>query len=100
QPEEAPVPPAVPGATRAIVPLMLQMGATGVLLLDFDAPRPVAAADIDFMLTLGRQSAQAFERARLYAAQHHMAATLQRALLPAGMPEVPGIRLCAVYLPS
>jgi len=84
----------------AVVPLMLETAVTGVLSLHFAPPRRLDDDEVDFMLTLGRQCAQAFERARLYAHEHKTAATLQRALLPAGMPEVPGLRLRAVYAPS
>jgi anti-anti-sigma factor len=86
--------------TGAVVPLMLETRVTGVLSLHFAPPRRLDGDDADFLLTLGRQCAQAFERARLYAHEHQTAATLQRALLPAGMPEVPGLRLRAVYAPS
>lgn len=84
----------------AVVPLVLQTAVTGALSLRFVSPRPIDDDEAAFLLTLGRQCAQAFERARLYAQEHQTAATLQRALLPAGMPEVPGLRLRAVYVPS
>ncbi len=84
----------------AVVPLMLQTAVTGALSLRFVSSRPIDDGEAAFLLTLGRQCAQAFERARLYAQEHQTAATLQRALLPAGMPEVPGLRLRAVYVPS
>lgn len=84
----------------AVVPLMLETRVTGALSLHFAPPRRLDGDEADFLLTLGRQCAQAFERARLYAHEHQTAGTLQRALLPAGMPEVPGLRLRAVYVPS
>ncbi|HEV2440098.1 MAG TPA: SpoIIE family protein phosphatase [bacterium] len=84
----------------AVVPLMLQTSVMGALSLHFAPPRRLDDDEVDFMLTLGRQCAQAFERARLYAHEHQTAVTLQRALLPAGMPDVPGMRLRAVYSPS
>ena len=86
--------------TGAVVPLMLQTVVTGALSLHFSPPRRPDEDEADFLFALGGQCAQAFERARLYAQEHHTAATLQRALLPAGMPEVPGLRLRAVYAPS
>jgi anti-anti-sigma factor len=91
---------AAPRGGGAVVPLMLEDDATGVLSLRFAPQRRMDEADGGFMLALGRQCAQAFERARLYAHEHRTAATLQQALLPAGLPEVPGIRLRAVYVPS
>ena len=84
----------------AVVPLMLETRVTGALSLRFSPSRRLDDDEADFLLTLGGQCAQAFERARLYAHEHQTAGTLQRALLPSGMPEVPGLRLRAVYVPS
>ena len=94
------LPPGTADGGGVVVPLMLQTAVTGVLALHLASPRRLGDDEADFLLTLGRQCAQAFERARLYAHEHRTAATLQRALLPAGMPEVPGLRLRAVYMPS
>ncbi|HLW49218.1 MAG TPA: SpoIIE family protein phosphatase [bacterium] len=88
---------AVRQGARAAVPLMLHGRAIGVLYMNFGETRRFAADELGFMLTLGRQGAQALERARLYAREHQVAATLQRALLPAALPQIPGIQIDAVY---
>ncbi len=49
---------------------------------------------------IAAQAAIAIENARLYAAQRSAAETLQRSLLPAGLPELPGLQAAARYLPA
>jgi PAS domain S-box-containing protein len=92
---EPPRDPALRGA-RAAVPLMLRGLAVGVLYMNFIDERRFDADELVFMLTVGRQCAQAVERARLYGREHRVAATLQGALLPA-LPQIPGMRIDAVY---
>ena len=92
---EPPREPVLRGA-RAAVPLMLHGRPTGTLYMNFAEERGFDPEDVDFMLTLGGQCAQALERARLYAREHRVAAALQDALLPA-LPRVPGILIDAVY---
>jgi anti-anti-sigma factor len=93
---------ALPGAfrhgARAAVPLMLRGAAMGVLYFNFGQSRRFDAGETEFMLTLGHQCAQAIERARLYAHAHHIAGTLQLALLPAEVPQAPGMRIDAAYI--
>jgi anti-anti-sigma factor len=86
------------GGARAAVPLMLHGVAIGTMYATFREARRFDAEELEFMLTIGRQCAQAVERARLYAREHHVATTLQRALLPATLPEVPGVRVDAAYM--
>jgi anti-anti-sigma factor len=52
------------------------------------------------ILTLAGQCAQALDRARLYQAEHHVAQTLQRSLLPRQLPEFDRLALAARYLPG
>ena len=51
------------------------------------------------LAALAGLSAQALQRALLFEARTSMAATLQRALLPAALPAMPGLRHAARYLP-
>jgi PAS domain S-box-containing protein len=59
----------------------------------FDAKNLAVAAN------LGRRAGLIFENARLYEHVHEVADTLQRSLLPAP-PDVEGLRIAEVYLPS
>jgi anti-anti-sigma factor len=85
---------------RAIVPTIVRGRPTGTLIFIFRDPRRFAPADREFAESLAAQCAQAFERARLYAQQQHAAATLQQALLPRALPEVPGVVIDAAHLPG
>ncbi|HEX3489365.1 MAG TPA: fused response regulator/phosphatase [Streptosporangiaceae bacterium] len=49
---------------------------------------------------LAQSTAQAVEALRAYADEHLVALTLQRSLLPASLPVVPGVEMCARYVPA
>jgi serine phosphatase RsbU (regulator of sigma subunit) len=54
----------------------------------------------ELLLTLGRLVDQALENIRLQRARAELGLALQRHLLPAGLPEFPGLRTGARYAPS
>jgi PAS domain S-box-containing protein len=88
------------GTTRSVtVPLLARGRVHGVLMAGFEQ---LAAAEEHEVLTLfedlGRRAALALDSARLYAERSHVARTLQRSLLPAELPEVPGLELAARYV--
>ncbi|MFF2924061.1 PP2C family protein-serine/threonine phosphatase [Streptomyces celluloflavus] len=58
-----------------------------------------ASAD-DLLTTLGRLTAQARRGAELQQARVELAEVLQREMLPAALPEVPGLRTAATYAPA
>ncbi|MEY9965626.1 serine phosphatase RsbU (regulator of sigma subunit) [Streptacidiphilus sp. MAP12-16] len=60
--------------------------------------RPVSADDL--LTELGRLTAQALERAELQQARVELAEALQRELLPAALPELPGLHIAARYSPA
>jgi len=63
--------------------------------------RPTRPASADDLLTeLGRLTAQALERAELQQARVELAEALQRELLPAALPQLPGLRAAARYAPA
>jgi PAS domain S-box-containing protein len=90
------------GATAAIVVPMA--GATetigAITLLSSGAGRRLAGADLALAERLGRRAGTAVENARLYTERTRIAHTLQRALLPESLPEVPGIEMDALYSPA
>ncbi|MFE2601343.1 PP2C family protein-serine/threonine phosphatase [Streptomyces sp. NPDC057617] len=61
-------------------------------------PRSTSADDL--LTTLGRLTAQAREGAELQHARVELAEALQRDMLPARLPAVPGLRTAARYAPS
>jgi serine phosphatase RsbU (regulator of sigma subunit)/anti-sigma regulatory factor (Ser/Thr protein kinase) len=86
-------------AVECAVPLLASRGAIGAI--GFRLVGEAAALDDgrrELIATLGLQCGQALERAALYAAEHRIAETLQRSLLPGSLPAVPGAALAVRYL--
>ncbi|HLJ59123.1 MAG TPA: SpoIIE family protein phosphatase [bacterium] len=96
-PEHEGIPEAFRRDARASIPMMLHGRAIGVLSMNFRDRHSPGADDLESMLTLGWQCGQAVERARLYAREHRVAETLQRAFLPGVLPQLPGIAVHAAY---
>ncbi|MFJ9456899.1 SpoIIE family protein phosphatase [Kitasatospora sp. NPDC101447] len=84
----------------AFLPLIASGRPVGSCILGFDHPRPFTVEERGLLTALGGFIAQALERARLYDAEFTVARGLQQALLPHRLPEVPGIRITARYLPG
>ena len=83
-----------------IIPLPGRQGTVGAFALAAretgrfdDATRKIAEI-------LGLQIANALDQATLFERQHHVADRLQRALLPASFPRVPGGQLDGAYRPA
>lgn len=84
----------------ALLPLSNGGEPLGAIGLVFDTPRTFGSADRDYLLTLTRLCGEALGRARRYQTEHDLALTLQRALLPSGLPHTEGIELAVRYLPT
>ncbi|MEU9041571.1 MULTISPECIES: SpoIIE family protein phosphatase [unclassified Kitasatospora] len=84
----------------AFLPLIASGRPVGSCILGFDRPHPFTVEERGLLTALGGFIAQALERARLYDAEFALARGLQQALLPHRLPEVPGIRITARYLPG
>ncbi|ARF59043.1 PP2C family protein-serine/threonine phosphatase [Streptomyces gilvosporeus] len=61
---------------------------------------PRSASADDLLTTLGRLTAEAREGAERQQARVELAEVLQREMLPATLPEVPGLRVAATYAPA
>ncbi|MGO9781780.1 MAG: SpoIIE family protein phosphatase [Streptosporangiaceae bacterium] len=73
----------------------------GVLALCRSADRPgYGEADIAVVETLARRIAAGLANAEASARDHTVAETLQRAVLPATLPEIAGLQLAVRYLPA
>lgn len=64
------------------------------------AGRSYDAADQALVEEVARRAALALEHSRMYEERSTVASTLQRALLPPGLPAVPGIELATRYSPA
>ena len=81
-----------------VVPLAVRGRKLGALtLVQAESGRRFDHADLAFAEQLAATAAVALDNARLYEEQWRTAQTLQAALLPADLPDVPGLRLAARY---
>jgi len=88
---------------RAVVavPLLVQGArAIGVLQVGTVEKREFSENDAQLLQLAADRLAVAIDRARLNEQAHHIAATLQRSLLPSSVPQVPGIELATRYQPG
>ncbi|MDN5747766.1 MAG: SpoIIE family protein phosphatase [Pseudonocardia sp.] len=84
----------------AAIPIVAGDHVVGVLAAGFTTAREFAADERTFAVALAGQAAQAFGRAALADQRWQLAQTLQRALLPAALPELALLPLAARYLPA
>ena len=83
----------------AAVPLLFEGGVPGCMGLGFPETGGFDDADVDLLVAIARQGAQALERARLYEERAYVAQTLQAGLLPRMLPEIPGLEVAVRYRP-
>lgn len=87
------------GATAVIIVPMI--GATGpigaITLVSAESMRRLGTADLGLAVRLGRRAGTAVENARLYTERSRIAHTLQQALLPESLPDIPGAEVRARY---
>ena len=82
------------------MPLLVRGRSLGALtLVHAESGQRFDEADLAFAEQLAANAAVALDNARLYEEQRRIAHTLQAALLPAALPDVPGLRLAARYRP-
>ncbi len=74
--------------------------ASGALALRSSSARQITIADREWLTTLVSQGAQALDRAGRYETERSIAETLQRSVLPEGLPSMHGVKLAARYLPG
>jgi serine phosphatase RsbU (regulator of sigma subunit)/anti-sigma regulatory factor (Ser/Thr protein kinase) len=89
-------------AIRALlaVPLSVDDRMIGVVQVGTARERRFSDDDERLLQLAADRIAQAIERTRLNERAHRVAETLQRALLPDRLPEMPGVALAARYLPG
>jgi anti-sigma regulatory factor (Ser/Thr protein kinase) len=83
------------------VPLLVEGGRVlGVLQVGTSEGRRFSSDDAQLLQLAADRLAVAIDRARLNEHAHHIAATLQRSLLPSNIPEVSGLALATRYQPG
>jgi serine phosphatase RsbU (regulator of sigma subunit) len=86
------------GSTAAIVPISLAEKLLATLtLVSIDQARPISEAALETALPLAAQAALALDKARLSQQQRQFFDTMQRSLLPASVPEIPGLEIGHLY---
>ncbi|MEV6598838.1 SpoIIE family protein phosphatase [Actinoplanes sp. NPDC051346] len=83
----------------AFLPLTTAGQVIGTLVIGYQQPRDFDDDERANLTAFSRLAAQALQRALLYQSQLSIAADLQRALLPAVLPSIPGARHAVRYLP-
>jgi serine phosphatase RsbU (regulator of sigma subunit) len=84
-----------------VVPLRARGRTLGAITFVWaESGRQYTTRELELAEELGRRAGLALDHARLYAREHATAETLQRALLPATLPELPGYELVVRYVPS
>jgi serine phosphatase RsbU (regulator of sigma subunit) len=91
-------PPSIP--TIGCFPLTVAGRRVGALSVTLQNPEALTLQDDQYLATLATQIAQALDRAVLYARSADVAETLQRQLLPEGLPHLPALELAGRYLPG
>jgi PAS domain S-box-containing protein len=84
-----------------VVPMVARGRTLGAITFVYaESGRQYGTRELELAEELGRRAGLALDHARLFAREHRAAETLQRALLPDALPEVPGHELAVRYLPS
>ena len=84
-----------------VVPLTARDRTLGAMTFVWaESGRQYTTRELELAEELGRRAGLALDHARLFAREHAAAETLQRALLPATLPELPGFELVVRYVPS
>ena len=88
---------------KAVMMVPMIAGGRGIGVISFvsaESGRRFGEADLELAEELGRRAGTAVENARLYRERSHIAATLQRGLLPEQLPTIDGLRLASLYRPA
>jgi serine phosphatase RsbU (regulator of sigma subunit) len=87
------------GATAVIIVPMIGATSTigAITLVSSEPSHKLSSADLALAERLARRAGTAVENARLYTERSRIAHTLQQALLPESLPEVPGAEIEARY---
>src|SRR5262245_36749607 len=86
------------GSSAVIVPIVASGEVIAALtLLELDPAQTFEAETVETLRSLAAQAALAIDNARLYQQQAGFANAMQRSLLPAARPQLPGLDVGSVY---
>ena len=84
----------------AAAPMAVEGRLHGVLQIGSTSRRSFSSQDVGLLHLIADRAALAVQHARLYEREHGIVETLQRALLPSRLPQLPGLQVAARYLPG
>ena len=84
----------------AAAPLAVEGRLHGVLQICSTTERRFTSQDAGLLQLIADRAALAIQHARLYEREHGIVETLQRALLPTRLPQLPGVQVAARYMPG
>lgn len=84
----------------AVLPLVTAAGPVGGLYLVYDNERTFDEDDQAYLQALAGQCTMAVARARMHEREHRQVVSLQDALLPKRLPDLPGIDAAFRYIPG
>jgi PAS domain S-box-containing protein len=84
----------------AVLPLSTAVGPVGGLYLVYDAPRGFDEDDRAYLQALAGQCTMAVARARMHEREHRQVVSLQEAILPKRLPQLPGVDAAFRYIPG
>lgn len=84
----------------AVLPLVTAAGPVGGLYLVYESERPFDEDDQAYLQALAGQCTMAVARARMHEREHRQVVSLQDALLPKRLPDLPGIDAAFRYIPG
>ncbi|MFJ2648105.1 SpoIIE family protein phosphatase [Streptomyces sp. NPDC087420] len=89
-----------PLTAGAVLPLIAQARASGVLSIMYEGKTSFTPEERNLLIALAATIAQSVQRAALYDEEHAMAVGLQQSMLPAAIPSMPGLRVAVRYQPA
>ncbi|MFJ1601363.1 SpoIIE family protein phosphatase [Streptomyces sp. NPDC088261] len=89
-----------PLTAGAVLPLIAQARASGVLSIMYEGKTSFTPEERTLLIALAATIAQSVQRAALYDEEHAMAVGLQQSMLPAAIPSMPGLRVAVRYQPA
>ncbi|WP_144383227.1 SpoIIE family protein phosphatase [Streptomyces sp. SAJ15] len=84
----------------AYLPLIAAGRTIGAWVATFDSPVSFSPDERSVLTTVARMLAQALSRASLQETERELADGLQRSMLPARKPDIPGLTVAARYIPT
>jgi serine phosphatase RsbU (regulator of sigma subunit) len=86
--------------TLVCLPLIAEGERIGGVSLSYPAVRTLPEPEVQFLMAIASQAAQAIQRSLLFEERDRTAHVLQEALLPGELPKMPDVRLAAGYWPA